>query len=113
MTTREWQLQTHWFQTVVPLTHWYPSEDKQSDAGGHPQQAIAESTNQQAGEERVLTADHITPAALRDNEQERGKKTLVHIIITQYHNYFQYEALRLIDRNVSWIPSENLLSPEL
>lgn len=32
---------TTYFGTVVQLTHRYACEDKQSDAGGHPQKAIA------------------------------------------------------------------------
>ena len=47
-----------------PRTHRNPCEDEQRDAGGHPQQAVAQSTQQQTGEQRVPPSHHVTPAAL-------------------------------------------------
>jgi hypothetical protein len=54
-------------QDVSPLdrlTHRDPSQDKQADAGGHPQQAVAQSTQQQTRQHRVPPPHHVTPAAL-------------------------------------------------
>lgn len=46
------------------LTHRYPREDKQGDAGGHPEQAVAQSAQQQTGQQRVPPSHHVAPAAL-------------------------------------------------
>jgi len=50
--------------TSLGLTHRDPCEDKQSDARGHPEQAVADGAQQQAGQQGVPAAHHVTPAPL-------------------------------------------------
>lgn len=50
-------------RTLV-LTYGDPSQNKQRDAGGNPQEAVAEAAEQQTREQSVAPSHHITPAAL-------------------------------------------------
>ena len=51
-------------EACVSPTHGDARQHEEGDAGGQAQQGIAQGTEQQAGEERVAPAHHITPAAL-------------------------------------------------
>lgn len=70
---------------LVP-TNGNPSQDEERDAGGHSQEAVAQAAEQQAREQGVAPAHHVTPAALAAAHANKKKTHVANRICIFVHD---------------------------